>query len=352
VNDSPDDKKINGQILRLIDANFNRAREALRVVEDFFRFIQNDRKRSARAKQFRHELTTTLAPVIHVAQGFRDTAADVGTEISTETEMTRSDAIAVLIANCKRVGESLRVIEEYTKTFHAEIAGEVEQLRYQFYDFERDVLQSARQNSHFAGVNLYVIVTESICKKFWVAATREALEGGARILQLREKNLDSRELLERAKKFVELCKDFKAISIINDRADIAMLSDADGVHVGQTDLSVRDVRKIIGSKIVGVSTSNLELAKQAELDGADYIGIGPIFPSTTKPKPSDEVAGLEVAREVAREISIPTYAISGITTENVGQLIDVGIKRVAVSSGVLSQVDVRKSARELSDRLA
>lgn len=349
MNDSSDDKPIHGQILRLIDANFNRAREGLRVVEDFFRFIQNDRKRSEGAKQFRHQLTTTLAPVIHIAQSYRDTKHDVGTEIDVESEMKRADAIAVLTANTKRVGESLRVIEEYTKTFQPEIASEVEQIRYEFYDFERDVLQSAEQNSSFDGANLYVIVTESICKKPWLEAVKDVLEGGTKILQLREKNLDSRELLDRAKKFVELCRDYKAISIINDRADIALLSDADGVHVGQTDLSVRDIRQIIGQKIVGVSTSSLELAKQAEQTGADYIGIGPIFPSTTKPK--SNIVELDVVKQIAKEISIPTYAISGITLESVDQLIEVGIKRVAVSSGVLAQPDVRQTARALSDRL-
>jgi thiamine-phosphate pyrophosphorylase len=124
---------------------------------------------------------------------------------------------------------------------------------------------------------------------------------------------------------------------MNDRPDLAVLTDADGVHVGQEELSVRDARRIVGpSRLVGVSTHTLEQARQAVLDGADYIGVGPVFPSTTKN--FTKLAGLDFVRQVAAEITLPAYAIGGITLENLDQVLECGARRVAVS-GVICRAD-------------
>src|SRR5205807_7581535 len=139
-------------------------------------------------------------------------------------------------------------------------------------------------------------------------------------------------------------------SIINDRADIAILAGADGVHVGQDDLPVIEARKLVGSAmIVGVSTHRIEQARQAVLDGADYIGVGPFFRSSTKPR--DFVAGPEYAREVSATIGIPAVAIAGITPENVDEVLATGIRSVAVSSAVIGAEDVQLQARRLKEKL-
>jgi thiamine-phosphate pyrophosphorylase len=140
------------------------------------------------------------------------------------------------------------------------------------------------------------------------------------------------------------------LSIINDRPDIALLADADGVHAGQTDLPAAEVRKLLGTrKIVGVSTHNLEQAKQAVRDGADYIGVGPFFKSSTKPR--DFVAGPPVAREIAEKISIPAVAIAGITEQNVDEVLATGIRAVAVSSAICCADDPRAAAARLREKL-
>ena len=151
---------------------------------------------------------------------------------------------------------------------------------------------------------MYVLITESVCKRPWIEAAKLAIEGGADCLQLREKNLESGEFLRRAKQFVELCHAHNVISIINDRPDIAIMSGADGVHVGQDDLPARDVRKLLGpNKILGVSTHRIEQARQAVLDGADYIGVGPVFRSPTKPR--DFLPGLDYAGKSPQRLRFP-----------------------------------------------
>ena len=159
-------------------------------------------------------------------------------------------------------------------------------------------------------------------------------------MQLREKDLSSGELLCRAKSFVALCKKHRVISIINDRADIAVLSDADGLHVGQTDFPAIDARKLIGpEKILGVSTHNLTQAHQAVRDGTNYIGVGPVFKSPTKPR--DFLPGLPFAASAAKEIPIPILAIAGITPANVDQVIATGVTGIAVTAAVLTSDNPR-----------
>jgi len=141
---------------------------------------------------------------------------------------------------------------------------------------------------------------------------------------------------------VRVCRARKVLTIINDRPDIALLSDADGVHLGQSDLPARDVRKLIGTqKILGVSTHNPDHAKQAVLDGADYIGVGPVFRSPTKPR--DFLPGLPYAADVAKQITIPAVGIAGITTENVDEVLSTGLRAVAVTAAV-TQADVPRAA--------
>jgi thiamine-phosphate pyrophosphorylase len=275
----------------------------------------------------------------------------VGTDNKTAAELHREDLAAVIVAAGKRLGESLRTIEEYLKTLDPSAAGRIEALRYRSYDLELRINRTLRPVDRFAGLRLYVLITESCCKRPWLEAAEQAILGGADCLQLREKSLDSGAFLQRARPFVELCRKHQVISIINDRPAIAMLCGADGVHVGQDDLPATEVRKLLGpSRIVGVSTHRIEHARRAVLDGADYIGVGPVFPSGTKPR--EIQPGLEYAREVVQQIRIPAVASAGITVENVDKVTATGIRSVAVTAAVVGAEDVRAAARQIKDRLA
>lgn len=342
---------MNGPLLRLLDANANRAREALRVLEDFARFVLDDDGLCGELKQVRHGLADATRGILADAILHRDTPGDVGTSIKTDAENRRADLADVVTAAGKRLGEALRAIEESLKVVAPADARRVETLRYRFYEVERRVALTLRPGAaRLAGVRLYVLVTESICKRPWLEVAEQALLGGADCLQLREKDLEAGEFLRRAEQLVQLCRRHGALAIINDRPDIAILSRADGVHLGQDDLPADQVRRLAGSEmIVGVSTHEIDQAKQAVLDGADYIGVGPVFRSATKPR--EILPGLDYARQVAASIRIPAVAIAGINARNVGEVLSTGLRAVAVSSAVAGAIDIRAAASEIKAKL-
>lgn len=341
---------MHGPALRILDANANRAREALRVLEDYARFALNHDGLSLALKELRHDLTGVTKPYLAEAILHRDTPGDVGTDNKTAAESTRADLASVVVAAGKRLGEALRVIEEVLKTLDLSEAARVEKVRYTFYDLEQKIARTLQPSTRFADVRLYVLITESICKRPWLEAAEQAILGGADCLQLREKTLDGAEFLRRAQAFVSLCRKHHVISIINDRPDIALLADADGVHVGQDDLPCTSVRKLLGpNKIIGVSTHRIDQAQKAVEDGADYIGVGPVFRSSTKTR--DFLPGLDYARQVSTSIPIPSVAIAGITEQNLDEVLTTGIHTVAVTAAVVGCDDVRGAARRMKQKL-
>jgi len=182
--------------------------------------------------------------------------------------------------------------------------------------------------------SLYAITERSyIGKRNLVDAVEEAIKAGITVLQLREKDITSREFYHLALQLRELTKAYRIPFIINDRVDIALAVDADGVHVGQEDLPADVVRRIIGKeKILGVSAKTVEEAIKAEEDGADYLGVGAIFPSPTKP--SSEAIGLEGLKIIKSKVKIPVVAIGGITKDNAGEVIASGADGISCISAV------------------
>jgi len=339
---------MNPQILRLLDANANRAREGLRVLEDYCRFVLDDADLSGRLKGLRHDLTAATCGFLSDAILHRDTPGDVGTAVKTNGEMRREGIGDVVIAAGKRLGEALRAMEEFSKTIGPAAASDLEKIRYGFYDIEKAIARTIPAGNLFESVRLYVLITEIACRKPWQETAEAAIAGGADALQLREKDMESGEMLRRARILSELCGRSGVLLIINDRPDIAVLSDADGVHVGQGDLAAIEARKIVGAeKIVGVSTHAIEQARQAVLDGADYIGVGPIFRSSTKPRDWETIPGLDFAANVAATIRIPAVAIAGITHENVDEVLTCGLGRIAVTAAVTGADDVEAATRDL-----
>jgi len=178
----------------------------------------------------------------------------------------------------------------------------------------------------------------------------EAIAGGADAIQLRDKGYTAKQLLQEALKLRDITRKNGVPFIINDRVDVALAVDADGVHLGQDDFPLAWARKLLGEgKIIGISTHNLEEAMQAEKDGADYIGIGSVFPTTTKPD-ARSLAGLELIADIKRNVSIPVVAIGGIKEENVAQVAEAGADCIAVISAVVSATDIREAARNLRER--
>lgn len=193
---------------------------------------------------------------------------------------------------------------------------------------------------------LYAIIDNSIRPDLSnIEIAKKVLAGGAQIIQLRGKGLSSRELLEQAREIGLLSRAAGAIFIVNDRADIALLSGADGVHLGQDDLPISEARKILGKgKMIGISTHSLEQALKAEQEGADYIGFGPVFDTKTKAD-AEEAKGLQALREVKQRVSIPVIAIGGINLENMGEIIDAGSDGAAVISAIIKAENIEDATR-------
>jgi thiamine-phosphate pyrophosphorylase len=332
---------------RILDASANRAREALRVLEDYARFTLADAFLSGQLKQLRHDLTQALGllPASLLLEA-RDTPHDVGTAISTDAEWERASLPAVVQANAKRLQESLRSLEEYGKLVAVEFAQKIEKIRYQTYTLERAIVQSGKARDRLADAQLYVIVTDALCKASLVGTVSEAALGGAQIIQLREKGIDDRTLLARARDVREVTRSTGTLFIVNDRPDIARLADADGVHLGQGDLPIHEARRIVGpDALIGVSTHNLDQLRRAILEGANYLGIGPTFPSQTKS--FDACAGLDFVKQALAETSLPAFALGGIHPGNVEQVVAVGARRIAVSHAICAADDPREVARQL-----
>ncbi|MBI2804199.1 MAG: thiamine phosphate synthase [Planctomycetes bacterium] len=330
-----------GDTARILDASANRAREAMRVLEDYARFVLGDAFLCERFKQMRHAFAEAVQMLsVTLLLDSRDTPGDVGTAISTRAEWQRAAVADVVQANCKRLQEALRSLEEYGKILHDEFAQRIERIRYQSYTLERTLVRGGTSRELLAGAQLYVLVTDSLCRASLVGTVKEALLGGAQIIQLREKNVDDRTLLAGARDLRQLTREAGALFIMNDRPDLARLAEADGVHLGQDDMPIRDARRILGPEaIIGVSTHTIEQVRQAILDGANYIGVGPTFPSETKA--FDALAGLDFVRQAFAETSLPAFAIGGVHLDNVDQVVAAGARGIAVSHAVGAADDPR-----------
>lgn len=325
--------------LRILDANFNRAREGLRALEEYARFALDDAPLTTSLKQLRHDLSALSSPLLGPEGiAFRDTPSDVGTRITTDSERIRTNTGNVAAAAAKRLAESLRCIEEYGKLINPAAAAQAEQIRYRLYAIEQEMIVTSPRRRRLCGARMHVLVTAELCKGDWLAVCGAALKGGADVIQLREKSLSDCELLARARALRDLTRAAGALLFINDRPDIARLCEADGVHVGQSDLSVADVRSIAGPAIlVGKSTHSVAEIEKAIAEKPDYIAVGTMFSSATKP--DVKLAGPLLLEEATRLTDLPLVAIGGITADNISRLKARSPFAVAVSHAVIASAD-------------
>lgn len=335
------------EVARILDANLNRTREALRVLEDHARFALNDANLCERTKRLRHDLTSFARelPAAELLAG-RDVAGDTGTTISTPQESQRSTPADIATAAAKRAAEALRSLEEYSKLVDPHLASRFEQLRYQIYDVEQALFARSPITQRLLKARLHVLITESLCSKPWLEVARVAIDGGAEVLQLREKTLPDRELLNRALRLCRLAHDNGVAVVVNDRPDIARLAAADAVHLGHEDLSISDARRIAGPRIiVGLSTHSIDQVRRADANNADYIAVGPMFSSATKP--ASETPGPPLATAAIELTTRPIVAIGGITPATLPALLQRRVACVAVCQAVIAADDPANACREL-----
>lgn len=338
-------------MLRLIDANLNRMSEGLRTLEDVARFLLNDATLSAKLKSLRHGLAVEDASLKKNLLSARDSADDVGAFAEADSEAQRQDLPNIVTANARRVEESLRVLEEFAKLPEIMLeSARFKQARFALYEIERELTAKIlRRQKRIAG--LYVIIdTEALRGRDEVEVAQQAISGGAKAIQLRDKNRNKREILSKARELKALCVQSDVLFIVNDYLDIAIASDADGLHLGQEDLPVSTARQLLPiDRIIGCSTKTIAAALQAQTDGADYVAVGSMYPTASKT--DTHVVGLETLRQIREAISIPIVAIGGIDAKNAGEVMAAGADSVAVISAVLGAEDVEEAARQLAQSM-
>lgn len=338
-------------VARILDANANRCGEALRVLEEHARFVLDDARLTLGIKQVRHDFAAIIAALpVATLRSARDVGGDVGTHLSTPREATRKSPEDVAAAAARRAAESLRCLEEYAKLIDGSPAAGFERLRYRVYEIEQDMLVAPRRRRQLHAARLHVLLTEALCRRPWLDVAAAAIDGGADVLQLREKTLPDRELLERADRLRELAHARGALLIINDRADIARIADADGAHMGQDDLPVPAARRVLGAgRVVGRSTHSIEQFRTALADRPDYVAVGPMFPSPTKP--ADHVPGPAFAAAALKASELPLVAIGGVTSAGARVLREAGVRCVAVCQAVISDESPRQRCEEIRSAL-
>lgn len=337
---------------RIIDVNLNRSTEALRVLEEIARFYLNDSELSASLKNLRHELFKINNLKYDELLNSRDTEGDVGTNLLNPSKKT--DIIEIFRSNFKRLQQSLRVLAEYSGLENID-NNIFEKCRYDSYTLEKimfEELSKKLKKRRLEDKKLYLVTDRSKFESIddFLDAIASALKGGVQIVQLREKTATAKEFTELGKKIKELCSLYDALFIINDRVDIAHIVGADGVHLGQDDIDIDSARHLLGNDaIVGISTHCPEQAIKAVESGADYIGVGPVF--TTPTKPGRLAVGLEYVKWASKNIDIPWFAIGGIDLSNIDQVTDSGAKRIAVVRAIINADSPEKATKSFLEKL-
>jgi len=335
----------------MLDASANRAREALRVMEDVARFALDDEPLAHELKELRHGLRDVLA---HLPDGWieagRDVEGDVGREISTANERSRKSLADVAVSAGKRLGESLRSIEECMKLVSEVGAADAERLRYRAYEVEAKLALRVSP-LRAAQWSVCVLLTARACKRPWRDVLDAVVAGGVDAIQVREKDMPANELCARVRDVVAQARPAGVAVIVNDRVDVAMACGADGVHLGTNDISIADARRAAGrTLIIGASTHSLVEAEHAVQAGADYCGVGMMYASSMKPDREPE--GLEyLSKFTARFPAVPHLAIGGITLQNAAELASAGARGFAVCSAVCGATDPDEVVRSLRQAL-
>ncbi len=342
-----------GQTLRIIDANLNRIGEGLRLLEELARLLLDDTAITQQLKTLRHGLITSDWPGYQQLIQARDSAGDVGIDITTPEQERPKELPLVVAANARRVQESLRTVEELAKLPGSGLDPEkFKQARFSLYTIEQNLLSKLMRQDrlkHLGG--LYVIVDTQFLKgRRHLEVASQAVRGGAKTIQLRDKFGSKKELLPIAQQLKELCAEQGALFIVNDHLDLALAADADGLHLGQDDLPTEVARRLLPiGKILGISTHSVNEAKAAQSAGADYIAAGSIYPTTSKEKA--EIIGLDGLRQIRRAVTLPIVAIGGITRGNAAEVMAAGADAAAVISAVLAAESPQEAARQIAAKI-
>ncbi len=342
---------MSGEVSRLVDANLNRASEGLRVLEDVARFAGNDATLSRELRRTRHALAELVVGAGVRLLSARDSVSDVGRESGLRVGGER-DLLSVFRANSKRVQESLRVLEEVARLSDSEVEMDVavaERLRYGMYDLEKRLCgRVVRVNRATKVHGLYVVIDRQAAGDRSLAGlARASIDGGATVIQLRDKTSERGQVYREAVELSALCRERDVLFVMNDYSDVAAAVGAEGLHIGQNDMPLEAVRKVVPIDcVVGVSCESVDDVRCAVASGADYVAVGAIFP--TRQKVDHVLAGMDVLRQARRLAGpVPLVAIGGIDLQNVASVVNAGADSVAVIGAVILQPDVTRATADM-----
>lgn len=335
------------KIHRLIDANINRASEGFRVLEDIARFVLEKKSLAKDIREARHMVRKTFKNSSLLKA--RDSQNDIGFNISQSSSIDVKESIDDLIdANFKRIQEALRSIEETLKILGFSNESKIyESLRFKSYSLEKEF----RQRKSLPKTDIYGILGEEFSNgRSNLEVTKEMITAGIKIIQYREKDKNKSEKFMDCKSIREVTKNNNVIFIVNDDIDIALAVKADGVHIGQKDIPIEEVKKLARNMIIGLSTHNKDQALEAVEKGADYIGVGSIFHTSTK-KDVEKSDGLKFLKWVSENISIPHVAIGGIKESNIAEVKNHGGQYFAMISELVGAEDMDKKVKSILKKL-
>ena len=260
-----------------------------------------------------------------------------------QEQLNRKTPQQIINSNASRVQEALRVIEEFSRLNNNPLSKIASEVRYEIYTLEIELLNLSekKKSAEILNENDLYVITDPM--ENLLETIESILVSGAKIIQYRFKKGTDKDHLEEAIKIKKLCKKYNSLFIINDAVDIALASEADGIHLGQDDLDLKTARKLLGhSKIIGISANNEIDISNAINGGCDYIGIGPVFETSTKK--TKKPLGIENIKTLTKDINIPCFAIGGIKKENIPSLKKGGINKVAIISGIFHSEDPKEEA--------
>lgn len=338
-------------MLRIIDCNINRISEGYRVLEDISRFYLESDFLSTKLKDSRQKIRS-LGRILDIKLlDNRDSLTDIGPRVTNKIKDRRTKSkLSLILGNFKRIQEGLRSLEEQFKTSDdVNLAREIEGLRYENYHIEKEFIGIFNRRE-FVLPSLYGITHSPVSLgRSNIEIVKLMIDAGVKIIQYREKNLSLKEMLCQCKEIRKITREAGVTFIINDYIDIAILVDADGVHIGQDDLPIKEVRSLIGpNKIIGLSTHSPAQGLQAVEDGADYIGVGPIYSTNTKVNVCDPV-GYEYLEWVVNNITVPFVAIGGIKEKNMGEIVKRGARCICLVTEITGSENIKGKVENLID---
>lgn len=335
---------------RILDAAANRGREAFRVLEDAARFLLEDPILTESAKSLRHQLVSAVKELPQgdlLAQ--RSVASDPGCAISLDTERDRPDALAVVQAGAGRATEALRSLEEWTKPVSGVLSHRFETMRYATYELTGTLIERLQRPK--IDWRVCLLLTESSCRASYDDVLAAAIRGGVGCIQVREKTLTDLELRDRVLHVIDHARPAGVAVVVNDRIDVALATQADGVHLGQDDLDLDDARRIAGNRLLlGRTTHDSRELENAIAAGADVVGVGAMFRSSTKSEVDPNGAAL-LDFLLEHHAGQAHLAIGGLDVSRARTLAERGCRGVAVCAEVCGATDPEAVMRELVEAM-